>query len=106
MSINIFNNQTTDAVVNTLNGKSIKADGNLQADVSGTLDGADFITFYIGADQQDVQIADCSWLAIDGEIAGGADGGTRYLNNRNIGFKIQNAGASTNISVNYSVEGC
>ena len=104
MADKIFASQTTDIDVNTINGKKIHANGTLQVDIAGVLDGANVITYYEEIAAAKAPIFPCSWYASDGEISNGADGGLQDINNRAIGFKIENAGALTNISLSFDVQ--
>lgn len=80
------------------------ANGLLQVDISGTLGGADVITYIFGADLVETTIATCSWQSSASETLNTADAGQQVINNRLIGFKIVHAGAGTNINLQYDVE--
>jgi hypothetical protein len=96
----VFTNQAA----NTDTGAQYLANGLLQVDVAGTLGGADVITYIVGANFVETTIATCSWRTSASETLNTADAGQQVLNNRLIGFKIVNAGAGTNINLQFDVE--
>jgi hypothetical protein len=97
MSKIIFSNQNTDIVVAPFNIK-----GLLQVNISGVLDGADVITYYIGAGGVKTPIATCSWRPSLGDTLTGADGGQQTIQGlTEIGFEIQNSGALTDINLDF-----
>jgi len=104
MAKSIFVNQTTDADISLVDGKEIRVCGTLQVDIAGVLDGANVITYWEEIPGAKAPIYPCTWYAADGEIPNGADGGIQDINNRAIGFKIENAGALTDISLSFDVQ--
>lgn len=98
MATEVFLNQTT----NIISDPYVWEGGYIQVDISGVLDGADVKTVYINdaAGNSPIEgIADLSWRASKGEVLTASDGGVRFLNKRKIKFIIENAGASTDISL-------
>ena len=100
----VLTNQTTDIIVTLLAGEKMRADGRLQVDVNGVLDGADVITHLVTNPGASAQSKVLSWLAADGEIENGADWGVETINNRTLQFEIKNANALTDISLSYDTE--
>lgn len=98
MSTTIFENETTN-VISELH----RVNGNIQVCVSGVLDGADIITYKKMDNGADIPIYTCSWMSSKGDILNTADGGYENILNSEIFFQIINAGASTNLSVEFDV---
>jgi len=107
MATKVFENQTT----NITSPEYLFEGGYLQVDIQGTLDGADVKTVLLNDDgtiSPSEGIADLSWRASKSETLDTSDSGIRFLNKRRIQFILENAGASTNISLwfdNYNL-GC
>jgi len=101
----IFKNQTANLSVDTYDGKPIYANGNLQVDVSGVLDGADVITWLKGALDDKTWIRTCTWLPSKGDAFDeGTGAGRELINNRALIFEVRNASAGTNINLQFDVE--
>ncbi len=105
MAQNIFIHHTSNIVIDNINGNPIRATGRTQVDIAGVLDGADVITYAKGAQDELTIVRTCSWLSADGDELNGSDGGYEFLNNRELVFEIKNAGALTDISLQYDTFG-
>ena len=103
MTKKIFTNQTTNIV-----SAPIRMHGRVEVDVSGTLGGADVITWYKGANDIATPVRTCSWFTSLSDVLGiagsDADGGYEYIDNAEVYFEIRNAGGGTNISLQFSAE--
>jgi len=104
MATTIFSHQTTNALIDTISGLPIRAQGMLQVDISGTLGGADVMTYYKGAKNALTEVRSCSWKTSEGDVLNTADGGQDDHHIREIAFEIKNAGAETNISLQFDSE--
>jgi hypothetical protein len=75
--------------------------GYLQVEIFGTLDGADVTTWIRGAANQPFLVYDLSWRTSAQQILNTTDAGITFLARpTNIFFLIENAGVSTNITLN------
>ena len=107
--VDIFTNQTTDATVQaqTAKGTPITVYGFFQVDVVGVLDGADVLTQYRHSNKDAsswITIADGSWYAAADPAPILPDGSLMQLDGRFIRFVLQNAGASTDITLSVSYD--
>lgn len=100
MSLEIFKDQQPDATVDV----KVVNDGIIQVDISGVLEGADFLTTYINDEGGEVIVRDCSWMTSKEDILEGADGATKYIQKRNLRFILKNTTPSTSISVSVTHE--
>lgn len=101
----IFVNQTTDLVVELVDGNPIYVEGTPQIDISGTLDGATMRTEYLHSNNSTsawITSVDGTWFGTADPVPVLPDGALVALNKRQVRFSIENAGASTDISVSLS----
>ena len=100
MAKNIFTNQTTNAV-----SSQFLTSGQIQINISGVLDGADVMTYILGANGIKTPLRTCSWQSSQGDSFlpnETADAGVGILIEIDkIYFEIKNAGALTNISLDF-----
>lgn len=99
MSIKVFENQTS----NIESDVYLFEGGRLDVVISGTLDGADVKTVFLGANNAETILRTCSVMtSLSETLLQDAGGGYEFLGKENIKFIIENAGASTDVSLNFS----